>query len=125
MVEYIERDALLKKAIAGRRFVFTMKDALNDTYIVETCYKDLVDIVNSIPAADVEPAKRWIPCSEKMPEEGEDVLLWDSFDKTTFTGHYYKYDGWTVDGYDVGRFPFDITHWRPLPEPPEMDGGAK
>lgn len=32
-----------------------------------------------------------IPCSKKLPEEGEDVLLWDSFDKAVFTGHYSEY----------------------------------
>lgn len=61
----------------------------------------------------------WIPCSERIPEDGQDVLIWDNIDKTSFTGHYVWCDGWTVDGYAVNRFHFDITHWMPLPEPPK------
>ena len=56
-------------------------------------------------------------------EDFQDVLIWDNCDETSFTGHYVECDGWTVDGYDVDRFPFDITHWMPLPESPK-EGGA-
>lgn len=68
---------------------------------------------------------RWIPCSERMPEDFQDVLIWDNRDETSFTGHYAECDGWTVDGYDVDRSPFDITHWMPLPEPPEEGDAEK
>ena len=68
---------------------------------------------------------RWIPCSERLPEDFQDVLIWDNRDETSFTGHYAECDGWTVDGYDVDRYPFDITHWMPLPEPPEEGDAEK
>ena len=55
MAEYIERDALLKKAIKEQRFVFWKDDVINNERVVLTCYKDLADVVRSIPAADVVP----------------------------------------------------------------------
>lgn len=39
--------------------------------------------IRKLPAADVDPAHRWIPCSERMPEDGQDVLIWDNIDKTS------------------------------------------
>lgn len=55
MAEYIERDALLKKAIKEQRFVFWKDDVINNERVVLICYKDLADVVRSIPAADVVP----------------------------------------------------------------------
>ena len=55
MAEYIERDALLKKAIKEQRFVFWKDDVINNERVVLTCYKDLADVVRSIPAAAVVP----------------------------------------------------------------------
>ena len=56
MAEYIERDALLKIAIKEQRFVFRVEDMIeNAERVIQTCYKDLADVVRSIPAADVVP----------------------------------------------------------------------
>lgn len=62
MAEYIERDALLKKAIKEQRFVFWKDDVINNERVVLTCYKDLADVVRSIPAADVVPVVRCKDC---------------------------------------------------------------
>lgn len=62
MAEYIERDALLKKAIKEQRFVFWKDDVINNERVVLTCYKDLADVVRSIPAADVVPVVRCKEC---------------------------------------------------------------
>lgn len=66
MAEYIERDALLKKAIKEQRFVFWKDDVINNERVVLTCYKDLEDVVRSIPAADVAPVAHgnWISWEE-------------------------------------------------------------
>ena len=51
---------------------------------------------------------RWIPCSERMPEVGEEVLV------------YSRSSGMAVDYYDRGLFGYSgVTHWMPLPELPK------
>lgn len=63
---------------------------------------------------------RWIPCSERLPKDFENVLIWDKIDGDMFTGHYCKYDGWTIDGWETAPdVDFEITHWMPLPESPK------
>ena len=55
MAEYIEREALLRKAVEEKRFVFQMEDLLNNEVVFQTVYKDLADFILSAPAADVAP----------------------------------------------------------------------
>ena len=58
-------------------------------------------------------AARWIPVSERLPEEGVAVIVkYESGYAIAFykDGVWRRYSNWWIDG---------ITHWRPLPEQPE------
>ena len=99
-----------------------------------------------IPAADVEPVRRWIPCSERPPEELEPVnVVWVNHNPEPYyqemkdvpqkaTAVYYrkKWYWWSCVCEDLlaecGRnepdlvdSKIEITHWMPLPEPPEEE----
>ncbi len=97
------------------------------------------DFIMAIPAVDVQPVK-WIPFSVRdldeeekenhpdwdcildgeLPEDGQRILV-----NVKFKGHesvqmdefYSDCDGSYLDsGYEIGT---EVTHWMPLPEPPE------
>lgn len=59
----------------------------------------------------------WISVKDRMPEEGVDVLVYGDI--------YLNRKGADVDFVDreSGNFFYydegEVTHWRPLPEPPE------
>lgn len=59
---------------------------------------------------------RWIPVTERLPEDGAEVLAWSQF------GFAYVdlwIDGaWKIDGLVNGENEV-VTHWMPLPKPPE------
>ena len=56
---------------------------------------------------------RWIPVTERLPEEGETILVW----------HKDGYIMLLVNMFDEME---DVTHWRPLPAGPEngLEGRA-
>lgn len=60
---------------------------------------------------------RWIPCSERFPEEDVSVLCYMQIGEIVVM--QYGGDGWYCG---VIRYnPRYVTHWMPLPEPPESE----
>ncbi|NEG85075.1 DUF551 domain-containing protein [Pantoea agglomerans] len=67
---------------------------------------------------------QWIKCSEKMPEIGAKVLV-VQHGKYVSSVHYRQ---WVTAKNEKGRAPrfedmrgivYGVTHWQPLPSPPE------
>ena len=60
---------------------------------------------------DAPAVNRWIPCSERLPEQSGVYLAYFTFkDGTHATDIAYI---------NTGCHLGSITHWMPLPEPPE------
>ena len=76
------------------------------------------DGIKNLPSA--EPEQRWIPCSERLPD---DVEIGEEYpavifctDKATYAGFYeHNFGGkwWTEEDYTVDS----VIAWMPLPEP--------
>lgn len=71
-------------------------------------------------------AERWIPCGERVPEEGQYVLcvyedgecVTDNVALCQFRYH----NGEPIFHDDGSNWPAaNITHWRPLPAPPTQE----
>ena len=65
--------------------------------------------------AEFEEKQRWIPVSERLPEDGKPVWVCTIWNE--------QHSGFLIDGVWVGLFrdfrEGEITHWMPLPELPE------
>jgi hypothetical protein len=60
----------------------------------------------------------WVPCAERMPEEGVDVLIVFGVDEVVTIARWDGERAWWSDEERV-KFPaVDVTHWMPLPPPP-------
>ncbi len=72
----IDADAFVAAAIESKRFVFSTRDIINDKFVVETVYADLLTTVNNMPTVDAAPvvhgqwidSKGAIRCSKCMNE---------------------------------------------------------
>ncbi|MDV1090736.1 DUF551 domain-containing protein [Raoultella ornithinolytica] len=66
--------------------------------------------------------QRWIPVSERMPEDRTQVILWDAEIGEVTSGHYSHK---THTFYHCGdAIQNEITHWMPLPaDPQEVNHG--
>ena len=64
---------------------------------------------------------QWIKCSERMPEETGDIIVACS-DGIVMSGiSYSRRKGFYIEAlkYDSDEPVTDVTHWMPLPEPPQ------
>ena len=80
--------------------------------------------------AELEEKQRWIPVSERLPEENQIVAVIDTCGngRHSHISSLYEVAAWVkVKGdkmfgfiHDSNWSSCDVTHWMPLPEPPEV-----
>lgn len=121
MTDYIDRQAAI--------------DAMS-VIIDSICEQEAIDALYALPSAEAEPVKhgRWIPVSERLPEEDTEVLISYRYkegegdtshvdiDITTYGQMYFG--GNKVGNSKHWRAPFEyfysnyeVIAWMPLPEP--------
>ena len=62
-------------------------------------------------------AQRWIPVSERLPDDEEAVEIWLQYDDISITAIHYK-SWWIMCGDDKLFAEHMVSHWR-KPQPPE------
>ncbi len=77
---------------------------------------DLVDTPEFLSyCPTVNLAGQWISVKDRLPESSGSYIVYSGKSGTVFTAHF-----WARDNRWSGRsLNLTITHWMPLPEPPE------
>lgn len=91
--------------------------------IVKNIVPQLCDalVAMTARAEKAEAENRWIPVGERLPKTEKPVQVYmPKLYMSVQTGFYTKYYG-EDDGewYEHWVASGDVTHWRPLPEPPK------
>ena len=69
-----------------------------------------------------EQPPHWIPVTERLPEDLQNVLVIDEGRVTIgHCEHYYGEEEGDVEWHDILHYPAGPTHWMPLPEPPKEE----
>ncbi len=61
----------------------------------------------------------WISCEERMPDEGEMVLVFSTHKEISKAFWDSDMGKFFIADSDYHYNQLDITHWQPLPEPPK------
>lgn len=89
------------------------------------------EAIETLPSA--QPEQQWIPCSERLPEDYTDVLVWFEYYRygdynclyqMHGIGNYMaEYDSWMIN-HETGWRELRVFAWMPLPAPwkGERDG---
>lgn len=91
------------------------------------CYvQGFINSINKLPDAEQRPHGKWIPCSERLPEDGRPVLIyaWNVHHVVARYGQFITEDGgyknaWVTAGawFDNTEIRHKVIAWMPLPEP--------
>lgn len=111
MADLIDRDALMKEICENECGSVCDEECEN----VMCNYYDYI--------MDAPAVNRWIPCSERLPEPLQNVIV--CTDIKTVTLAWINGDGWYFADTGSSRIEFygfdAVTHWMPLHEPPEKE----
>lgn len=120
MAEYIEREAAIKAIYESDPNGIRRTLGFNVGQIEEA--------LRAVPAVSVP---QWISVKDRLPEDGENVLIWyeyyryGSYNRMYTTYEIaYQYNGhWAGAGDSLGQLA-RVFAWMPLPDPPkgENDG---
>ena len=83
-------------------------------YKYSNATKYLYDRIDRLPPVKQEP--RWIPVSERLPEEKQAVLVWCPQYKNIYCAYLEK-EQWWIFGAFVQIVPNEVIAWMPLPTP--------
>lgn len=122
----------LIKEIQARHDFWTNKSVKciedGNTFKADMCNIMVAELNMILHMIDEQPkADEWIPCSERLPDEGKEVLIsydYDSFDIEMTPKRYlgvmigcYEDSEW----WSSGKWTDGVTAWYPLPDPWEGD----
>lgn len=79
--------------------------------------KNTVDHLPTIDPASLRPKGEWISIEDRLPEYGQYVIVYTGRMMEGSVGAMYFWH----EAYDIWQ---PVSHWMPLPEPPNMRGSV-
>lgn len=89
--------------------------------IIQPGQKTLGDIADYLISNGVT-VQEWISVKDRLPEKNHAVLGW--YKDNPFAGYTYEVVSWNGHGWVfvyAQRYVTNVTHWMPMPKPPQTE----
>lgn len=87
------------------------------------CGIDSAEVLKALPSA--QPERKWIPVSERLPEDGTDIFVtYVDEEETRIIPVNYGRGTWFDCIFDRALDSLKVTAWMPLPEPWKGDNNG-
>lgn len=117
MAEYIEREAAMTTPVLPKENRQYQTDNLDDAY--EQGWMDALDNLKNAPSVS---APQWISVKDRLPDDNDRVIAFRPYEAEVSAYRYCVKWGWSLK---TSMSYNGITHWMPLPEPPEEGRGEQ
>ena len=113
MAEYIRREDILD--IASQYCI----DDDGSCSKVDVDLREMLNEIEALPSADVQPVKQWVKLHDKHPDTKGFYLVCDQYGECEVAEYIPDIKSWFVH-----NIKGEIQYWISLPEPPK-DGDAE
>ena len=103
------------------KLLMAMRLAKRERVGLGLTYFDVIELLGEFDSlksriAELEAERRWIPVSERLPEDLQSIIVFTK-DRKTYIIRFLELYG--REGF--GSLSDIVTHWMPLPESPESE----
>lgn len=112
MSRLIDADELVKK----------FKQWMGIEYRMQMFIADVIKTIKGQPTVELQETGKWIPCSERLPENISHVIVQVKEIEKPTIGWYGSMYGWRLTERDFADLKnFTVIAWKPFPEPYRPD----
>lgn len=73
----------------------------------------------AIDAIKAQEARRWIPVSERLPDNGQKVVFFNYGSDAVYAGKFNYIGARGTVWFRAGKTSYPGSYWMPMPEPPK------
>ena len=111
MNEYIDK----KQAIDRIASCYCMDCEHSNGILCRACeHQDDMDLIDDMPAADVQPVKQWVKLHDKHPDTEGFYLVCDQYGECEVAEYIPDIKSWFTH-----KIKGEIQYWMSLPKPPK------